>query len=103
MSGSEAGLNRGRTLAAKRATRVADASASGSEGESEEEEEEEEQGGSGDEAYLAVQVGEEARDGALMSESDVDSAQSDGEGDGAVESDSGDEGADVTAFCAEEH
>jgi len=41
VSGSEAGLNRGRTLAAKRATRVADASASGSEGESEEEEEEE--------------------------------------------------------------
>ena len=62
-----------------------------------EEEEEKEQGGSGDEAYLAVQVGEEARDGALMSESDGESAPSDGEWDGAVESDSNDEGADVPA------
>ena len=70
--------------------------AEGVEGESEEEEEKE-QGGSGDEAYLAMQVDEEARDGALMSESDVESAPSDGEWDGAVESDSNDEGAHAPA------
>ena len=44
-----------------------------------------------------MQVGEEARDGALMSESHGESAPSDGEWDGAVESDSNDEGADVPA------
>ena len=69
----------------------------GVQGESEEEGEEEEQGESGDEAYLAVQVDEEARDGALTSDSDADSAQNDGERDGAVESDSNDEGADGPA------
>ena len=69
--------------------------AAGVEGESEEEEEEE-QGVSGNEAYLAVQVGEEAGDGALTSEGEEESEGEGEERDGGAESDSGaEDGADA--------